>query len=312
MRRTVLLLCVAFVGCLLTVSGPGATVVTRSAAARSRFVVTAAGAHGVVPLGSFLAADLSGRVFVLGRGGRVLGRVPGSLGPAVQGLELSPDRRHAYASVYTPDAGVRLFELDLATGGKHALARAFGPALNPEHTRLAYVTIFFVSGIPFARALVVRDLRTHRIRSIPFPSRVVLGTPPELILNWSPDGTRIAVFDGTRIRLVAVASAASVQSQPAIPGPSGRPGRTPFLAPVYLDADHLVVETNCCIGRQHLATVDLISGARRPFATLTSPPQNLWRLRSGALLTEDALGELALVSRGRVQVIARGIAAVAP
>lgn len=311
MRGAFRLLGTGVVGCLLAVSVPGAAAQTRSDGTPSRPVAIRAAAHGAVPIGSFIAADLSGRVLVLTRDGRMLRRLPGSPGATVQALELSPDRRHAYESVYTRDGGVRLYDLDLATGRKHTLARAFGPALNPAHTRLAYVMISFASGIPFAHALVVRDLRTHRVHSIPFPPHVVLGTPPELILNWSPDGTRVAVFDGNRIRLVDIATATNLQSQPPIPGPPGRPGGTPFLAPVYLDAHDLVVETNCCIGSQHLATIDLISGARRPFATLTSPPQNLWRLRSGGLLTEDALGELALVSRGRVRVIATHIAAVA-
>jgi hypothetical protein len=297
-------------GCLLV---PLSGAVARMGHAASRWSSAAlfAAPRSVVPMGSFLVADLSGRVFVLSKSGRVLRRVPGSLTATVQALELSPDRRRAFASLYTQNGGVRLYDLDLATGRKHALGRGFGPALNPARTRLAYVTISSSSGIPFARALVVRDLHTNRERSIPFPPDVVVGTPPELVINWSPDGRRIAVFDGHRIRLVGVATARSVESQPSIPGPAGHPGRTPFLAPAYLNLHELVVDANCCERRQHLAAIDLSSGARSPFATLSSPPQNVWRVGPGTLLVEDALNELVLVSRGRVQVVASRIAAAA-
>jgi hypothetical protein len=265
----------------------------------------------VVPVGSFLVADLSGRVFALSKTGRVAWRVAGSLNGTVQALELSPNRRHAYVSLYTQDGGMRLYDLDLATGRKHAFGRGFSPALNPTHTRLAYVSLASSSGIPFAHALVVIDLHTNRARSILFPPNVVVGTPPELVINWSSNGTRIAVFDGHRIRLVNAATARSVESQPSVPGPAGHPGRTPFLAPVYLNPRELVVDANCCERRQHFAAIDLRTGAEGRFATLSSPPQNIWRIGSGTLMVEDALSELVLVSRGRVQVIATRIAAAA-
>ena len=302
----------AVVACSLAVALAGSAGQTRSRAARNGAMATGAGPADIVPQASLLVTDLTGRMFVMSRSGQVLRRIPGSLGPAVQALELSPDRRHAYASTYLRNGGLRLYDLDLATGHKRALVRAaFGPALNPAQTQLAYVTISFASGIPFARALVVRDLRTQQVHSIPLAQRVVVGTPPELIINWSPDGRRIAIFDGHRIRLVDVATAPNVHSQPAVPEPPDRSGQPPFYAPVYLDAHHVVVDTNCCIHDQHLAAINVLSGARRAFATLSSPPQNLLRLRSGELLVEDALSELAIVTRGHVHVIANHIAAAA-
>lgn len=89
-------------------------------------------------------------------------------------------------------------------------------------------------GSPFERALVVRDLRTDHVHRIALPGGVAVGTPPELVLNWSPDGTRVAVFDGQRIRLVDVTRAHAVQSQPRIAEPPSRVSHAPFLAPVYL------------------------------------------------------------------------------
>src|SRR5207244_445765 len=104
-----------------------------------------------------------------------------------------------------------------------------------------------------------------------------------------------AVFDGDRIRLVDVASARNVMSQPSVEGGSNY---TPPLSPAFLDANTLVVLADCCIGSQHLVAVDLRSGARDPFAVLSSPVENIRRLRSGRFLTVTALNQLALVSRG--------------
>jgi hypothetical protein len=267
--------------------------------------------RGVVPASGLLVADLSGRVFEMSRTGRVGWRVPGSLRGTVQALAIAPDRRHAYVALYTWGGGVRLSTLDLATGRLRVIGPAFSPALNPARTRLAYVRLVWSAGLPFVRALVVVDLRTRRARTIAFPPEVVVGTPPELVINWSPDGTRIAVFDGHRIRLVDPATAGSVESQPSLPASARPSGLTPWFAPVYLNSHELVVDANCCQRRQHLAAVDLRTGTQSRFATLSSPPQNIWRLGAGTLMAEDALSELVLVSRHHVRVIASGIAAAA-
>jgi hypothetical protein len=197
----------------------------------------------------------------------------------------------------------RLYDVDLATGARRAIARAISPILSPDRRRLAYVATSRRpnSDIIDRTALVIRDLGTHRRRSIAFAPRVPLGTPPELIVSWSPDGRTIVLFDGSAIRLVDAAAASTVPSQPAVPGPG--------LAPTFLDTRTLVVLTGCCIGPQQLVAVELASGARMPFARLSSPPETLQRLKPGVLLAVTALNELALVSGGHVRVIAKGIAA---
>src|SRR5207244_2120502 len=141
------------------------------------------------------------------------------------------------------------------------------PAMSPDLTRLAYVSTDRRADIVYRTALVLRDLRNGRTRSIPFGPSVPMGTPPELVINWSPDGGRVAVFDGDRIRLVDVASARNVMSQPSVEGGSNY---TPPLAPAFLDANTLVVLADCCIGSQHLVAVDLRSGAPDPFAVPSS------------------------------------------
>jgi hypothetical protein len=258
----------------------------------------------LVHRGGFVAVKRSGRLIVLGRSGKLIRRVPRFVAAnGSQGVELAPDRRHAFVSVRESDRPARLYEVNLATGAKRQVATAISPALSPDLTRLAYVSTNRRVDIVYRTALVIHELRTGRTDSIPLPRDLAVGTPPELVINWSPDGRRIAIFDGNQIRLVDVAGANDVGSQPSVPRTSAS------LAPVFVDAHTLVVLDDCCIGRQHLVAVDLRSGARHPFAVLSSPVENIRRQRSGLLLTVTALNELALVSQGSTRVIARGITA---
>jgi WD40 repeat protein len=272
----------------------------------------AAATSPVVPRGDLLAADRSGRLFVLDRDGKILRRLHGSFGgTGLQSIELAADRRHAFASVLRSDRPARLYRIDLATGARRVVANAISPALSPNRKQLAYVSTRVRSYNVELAALVVRDLRTGRTRSISLGPGVPLGTPPELVINWSPDGRRLAVFDGRRVRLVVVATARDVGSQPTIPGVPSVSSPRRWLAPVFIDARTLVVLVDCCIGRQHLVAVDLRSGAQRPFARLSSPIQTVRRLTPGRLLAVTELNELALVRRGATRVVAGGMTAAA-
>jgi hypothetical protein len=266
-----------------------------------------------VPVGDILVGDRLGRLVVVDGRGRLVRRLPRSLPPrGPQSIELAADRRHAFVSFLKSEQPARLYEVGLATGRKRQIANALSPALSPDKTRLAYVSTRVRAEIVYRTALVVRDLRNRRVRAIPLGPDVPLGTPPELVINWSPDGRSVAVFDGSRIRIVDVASAVDVPSQPGIPGDAPSSGTdTPWLAPVFLNADTLVVLADCCIGRQHLLAIDVSSGTPTPFAGVSSPAENIRRLKPGVLLTVTALSELALVSRGRARVIAHGISAAA-
>lgn len=266
-----------------------------------------------VPVGDFLVGDRLGHLRVVDGRGKLVRRVPRFLaGPAIQGIELTSDRRHAFVSILKSERPARLYVVDLATGGKLAVANGISPALSPDRRRLAYISTWVRAGIIYRTTLVVRDLRTGRRHAIPLGPRVPLGTPPELVINWSPDGRAVAVFDGSRIRLVDVATASDVSSQPGVTGDAaGSSSRTPSLAPVFLDAHTLVVLADCCVGKQHLLAIDLRSGARTPFADLSSPTESVRRLGRGLLLTVTALDELAVVSSGHFRVIAKSITAAA-
>jgi hypothetical protein len=274
------------------------------------FRFPAAAHRPIVPRGTTLAADTRGRLRVLDRRGNLVRRLLGALPSAVQALELGPDRRHAFVSILGRERPARLYELDLASGAKRLVGRGVSPSLSPDRTRLAFITTAVEADVVEEVALVVRDLRSGRSRLMPFGTRLGLGTPPDIVLNWSPDGQRIAVFDGETIRLVDAAHATRIDTEPAIGVPLSA-GREPSLAPVFLDGQTLVVLENCCIGRQRLVTIDVGSGAQALFATLAAPPETIRRVRPGLLMTVTALGQLAFVSRNHVRVVATHVAAAA-
>jgi hypothetical protein len=110
-------------------------------------------------------------------------------------------------------------------------------------------------------------------------------------------------------RLVEVATARSVESQPAVL-PSRRTVTAPS-APAFLRAGTLVFDGDCCIGAQTLATAEVGSARHAAFATLSSPPVAIGPWKPGRLLVVTALRELALVSAGHTDAVARRIQAAA-
>jgi hypothetical protein len=283
-------------------------------AAQARLASSSAARAALVPKGDILAADMNRRLIVLDRRGNVLRRLPWWHAPngfGLEGLELAPNRRHAYVSVDNGDLPTRLYEVNLADGRKKLLAFATSPALSPDGSPLLFLTNRMSKklGFPLLTALVVRDLSNGRQRVIPFRSRLTIGNPPDLVTNWSPDGRHAVLSDGdhaallggNRLRMVDTATARSVDSQPSVGGH--------LLAAAFLDAHRLVALANCCMGRQRLVTVDLRSGRRTPFAEISSPVVSIRRFGPGRFLVADQLGQLLLVSRGQSKIIATGIGA---
>jgi hypothetical protein len=262
---------------------------------------TAASTQPFVPSGSYLAATESGRLLVLSPHGTLLRllkrgpRVGDVLGLGeVWNLALSPDRRSVYVAVAMDEQLPRLYEVALGSGEKTLIGNAISPALSPDGTELAYLTVATEGPVENQEitALVIRNLQSGSTRTIPFPPGVAIGTPPELIINWSPDGRSIVLFDGSKARIVDVASAQTVESQPALRGNAAG------LSPVYLDSQRLVVLPYCCQGPQPLVTVKLSSGTYTPFATAGSPIENVRRLNSRTLLATTALHRLVRITQG--------------
>jgi hypothetical protein len=154
----------------------------------------------------------------------------------------------------------------------------------------------------------------------------------------------IAVYDGTRLRLVTVATARDLASQPPVPGdtpnhpisarvyPSApAPGSTPpqlppgvpvvtvrpppapttatSMAPVFLDANTLVAVCDCCVGYSHLVAFDLRTGRQTAFATLYGPPESMSRLKPGVLLVVTAAHLLVTAKQGHTRLVATEISA---
>jgi hypothetical protein len=265
----------------------------------------------VVPVGDLLAISLRGRLLVLNHAGREVKRLPGVIGGPqglAQAIELAPDRRHAWVSVWNAAAMTfHMFSLDLATGRRQRLPDGVNPTMNAQRTMLAYArTSRIADGDPGETALVIEDLRSGRTRTIPFGVGTAFGTPPELIISWSPDGRHVAVYTDKqwRYRLVDIRTASTVASSPALP--------QGVLAPVYLSDHTVVVDANCCAHTQQLVTLNIQTGRKMKLARISSPVQTVHRLGATSLLITDALGELVRVTGGRVQILRSGIDAVSP
>jgi hypothetical protein len=284
--------------------------------------------------------------------GTTIGTVPGTAGSYCPGgLALSADRRSAYFSILTGDETPPALDvIDLATGAKHEIASGLDPALSPDGTRLAFISTAESpnGGYYTPTGVEILDLSSgaSRVLAPPTPPagshKLYWPTGP---LNWSPDGAKIAVFAGDQIRIVDVATAQDLASQPTIPGdipnhpiskriyPSGPPPGASTVAPppgvpvitittklpmqttatshapVYVDANTLVVVYDCCTGYSHLNAFDLRTGKRSVFATLYGPPVNIIRIGTGRLLVVTAANLLVVATRGRAQQLATRISA---
>jgi WD40-like Beta Propeller Repeat len=306
-----------------------------------------------VPKGDFLVCKGKGHLFVMSPKGTTVGTVLATTGlycPA--GLALSADRRSAYCSVLTGDERPpALQKIDLATGAKQEIASGLDPALSPDGAKLAFIATAESpnGGYYTPTGLAILDLASGASRLLAPPPPAAGSHKvswPAGPLNWSPDGTKIAVFAGDQIRIVDVATAQDLASQPTIPGdvpnhpiskrtyPSGPPPGTSTVAPppgglrvitvttppptqttatsqapVYLNADTMVVVYDCCTGYSHLSAFNLQNGKRSVFATLYGPPVNIIRIGPGRLLVVTAAKLLVLATRGHTQQLATGISA---
>lgn len=253
-----------------------------------------------VPNSAYLVADYFARLWVSDQRGHQVRRIPRFVVGAggVQGIALTRDRGSAYVSVYgRGEHAPHLYSVSLRTGKKVQVAAAYSPSLSPDGKRLAYITAAVSDGLCCEMtALVVRNLPWGTARTIPLPAGGTWFGPPYLVINWSADGSSIAIWDGTVIRIVNVATASAVDSEPSLPGDTG-------LAPVFLDQNTVVVETNCCNGRQNLMAVDLQSGSRKLFAHISSYIDTVRRLKDGSLLIANGYHDLVRVTPGHVRVL---------
>lgn len=267
--------------------------------------VLAVAAAVTVPRGDALVADTSGAMRIVRRDGRMVRTLRWKLDQEPQEIELTPDRRHAYISLWRIDQPAQLFVFDLATGTRRYLADAISPALSPDRTRLAYVSVNRDNDLHRRTALVIKTLRTGALQTIPIVPADPIGTPPELVVNWAPDSRHIALFSGRHVAFVDLGKTTVIPSRTP-------PATVPSFAPVYIGAFAVVVQANCCIGPQRLVVIDVDYRRRFTFATLSSPVEHVRPIAKGKLLVVTALHQLAVITRGHVSIRARRIEAAAP
>jgi hypothetical protein len=143
--------------------------------------------------GTILAVDLHGRLLLLHPNGTLLRPV----GPAprdTQGLDLAPGGRVAYLAVQHPEpGGADFYQLDVGSGKLRLIAHGLSPALGDDG-RLAYLRTVLRNDIRHTDALVVRTA-DGRSSAFPLGPSNVGGTPPSLIVNWSPSGRKVAFVE---------------------------------------------------------------------------------------------------------------------
>jgi WD40 repeat protein len=267
----------------------------------------ATAAAPIVPPGILVASDRSGGLVVLDRTGQVAKRIRTGLPACCQAIALSRDRRHVYASAHQRTTNsYSVYDVDLASGRAHRLGFGGSVALSPDGRRLAYFSLAYRNDILYRTGIEIRNLGTGASHIVPFTGRVPWGTPPDVQLNWSPDGRRVVVVDNAvavgadhGLRIVSVDSAPDVESQPGVAGY--------FKAPVFLDDRTILVLTNCCTGtHQRMEAVNLPTGARTPFAVLPEPPESLRRISPGTFVATTPDGFLLRFSKGRVRRLGTG------
>lgn len=255
-----------------------------------------------LPPGSILAADLHGQLSVLDQRGRLLGRVGvRPLGLGVKGLDLAPDRSRAFVAVSREEPRADdLYEITLTEPTLHRIATGLSPVVSPDGRWLAYLRSKQRAGLKYLAAVVIRNVATGAEHTIPLGRDVPVGGPPKLIVNWSPDGSRLAFVTAVGRRDVTrIVDVATGHAFPTVR----------VLAPVFLDDARLVGLTNCCIGPQSLVAVDLATGARSPFAMLPAPPVGVRARADGKLLITTAQHQLVVARRAHIDRLRDGVLA---
>ncbi|HST24682.1 MAG TPA: hypothetical protein VLJ76_01705 [Gaiellaceae bacterium] len=235
----------------------------------------------IVEHGRFLASDQNRHLLVVDGRGHVVRRLPFTRTGCCPGqVELSADRDHAFVSE-SSDTRFALLKVDLATGRSSRIASGGSPALSPDGRKLAYFSVSPPYDLSERRAVVVRDLTTGNQRVIPFAAQAPSVPAPGMLINWSPDGRKLALSGwnrrvGSVLYVVDVTHARTIESQPSF-------GH--LEAPVFLDNSTLLALANCCTStHQEMVAISLADRSETPFATLPEPPESLRRISPGTFL----------------------------
>jgi len=266
-----------------------------------------AGRAAALSEAALVAVTITSELVVIedGRRGEALARWPAEEKPTA--ISLSPDRTRAFVGIDDGECSGRLEAVDLATGKTTEVATgALYPALSPDGRSVVYGRIEPVDDLCVRSGLVVRDLESGRERL--FPGRDVEGTPPGLILNWSPDGTGIAFVDSNdgprpaQVRVLDPDSDRALESATVGAGPG-------HFAPVFAGDGQLVVERGCCTAPMALVEAD---SSGPTLAALPAPIVSVRRSVDGArLILVDALDRLSIVEGPELSLVGQGYLAAA-
>jgi WD40-like Beta Propeller Repeat len=260
-------------------------------------------APSTAPPSAILAADLHNRLLVLDSSGRTIRLIPGPWSQRdgrIQGVDLASDGRRAFVAVYHSGRPDALYSVDLQKRTARQIGRGLSPAVSPSGNRLAYLRTRTRSDVKYRTALMIRNLATGREHAVQFGPHSAVGTPPDMVINCSPDGRYLALLGRSLVRVVNVQTRTKVEH--------GRAVRR-LLAPAFLDDSTLVGVANCCIGPQRLVTVAVATSRRSRFATLRAPPEAMRALDANRLLVTTALHQLEIVSQKGNRRLREGVLA---
>ena len=267
--------------------------------------------------GQVVALTTDGRLVALDADGAESATIA-ELGSYVDsgGLAVAPDGNDIYLGFRTDDLSDCTGEIrrvDTADGTSDVIATdADSPALSPDGTLLAYVTLSKKDDICYRTGIVIEDLASGDelpLDAYPAPG-VPDSTPPALPISWGPGPLIASVDDDGTTLLDPATNEYETLAQREELAASLPPG--PLYLPTLADEHTLVVLSNCCTTDEILTRIDGDTDTPTPWATVDRAVISLAPNSDGsglAVLMPDELTHI--TADGTVDTLATGYRHVA-
>jgi len=254
--------------------------------------------------GDIVAGGADGRVVVLrnGQPTRTLyqstdGTIVSSLSVSADGRLVAVGRRY---SCSTPSTLV-----DVVSGETRDLGdNVNAPALSPDGKYVAFARVEESGDVCFRTAIVVHELSSGSEVAVDIHD--VLGTPPELVINWSADGKRLAFVDRSQlpahghVRVLRFEPGSLVDDSTADPD---------TFSPVFDGAGRLLVEQGCCVRPMSIVSA---SDGHVVIDSLDGPIESIRLATDGvSVVAVDALHQMWSIDGNGVAPVANGYLAAA-